>query len=145
MVEYRERLKWAMEQGPRAPVTVRALSTRLGMSYQAVRKVLIGESHAFSAANHENAAAFLGVSGHWLTSGRGPRLADTTSAPLTAQEPAPASLVNKPLHPDAWIAEAIRTLEAMAPEDRRAAVLNLRVFCTTLGTPGIGQALPVAA
>lgn len=145
MVEYKERLKWAMEMGPKAPVTVRQLATQLRLSYQGVRKVCIGDSHAFSTPNHENAAAFLGVSSSWLASGKGLRLAGQDNASTAAQEIQPPSLTPGFVHEDAWIAEAIKTLESMSPQDRRAAVLNLRVFRTTLNTPSDGQALPVAA
>lgn len=50
-----------------------------------------------------------------------------------------------PDQPDPWIAEAVRTLAGLSEQDRRAAVLCLRAFVHTLGPPGDGQALPVAA
>jgi len=47
------------------------LAERLGVSYQAVSKVLKGQSTAFSAYNNAHAARFLGVSGDWLATGEG--------------------------------------------------------------------------
>ncbi len=46
--------------------------------------------------------------------------------------------------PDSWLAEAMRILEALNAEDRRAAVLCLRAFVMNLGPPRDGQALSVA-
>lgn len=143
MVEYGDRLKWAMHNKPGGPASVRDLSNALGLSYQAVRKVLIGESHAMTAENNERAATWLGVTSRWLATGRGPRHLPTAPDPR-ASEP-PATYQNAPPHADPWICEAIRTLEAMTLPDRRAAVLNLRVFKLSLLTPGDGQALPMAA
>lgn len=45
---------------------------------------------------------------------------------------------------DSWISEAVRILEALNVEDRRAAVLNLRTFVMSIGPPRDGQALSVA-
>lgn len=150
MVEFGERLKWAMQHRPGGEWTVRQLSSAMGLSYQAVRKVLIGESRAFTAENNDKAASLLGVHSRWLATGKGPahtgappdppaspyHLSEHTARPYRAT---PAA------HPDVWINEAIRTLEALNPEDRRAAVINLRVFRSQLSTPEDGQALPVAA
>lgn len=45
---------------------------------------------------------------------------------------------------DAWLAEGNRILASLSPEDRRAAVLSLRLFVQNLGPPRDGQALSVA-
>lgn len=68
MVEYKDRLVWAMK---RAGKSRRDLATRLNLSYQAVRKVALGESRCFTAPNNAAAAAFLGVSSRWLATGLG--------------------------------------------------------------------------
>jgi phage repressor protein C with HTH and peptisase S24 domain len=84
MVEYRERLKQAMEAARVSPTD---LAKHLGISYQAVRKVTEGESAAFNAANNSLAAEMLNVSPDWLARGRGPR-ERVPAAPLFAvQEP----------------------------------------------------------
>ncbi len=144
MVDYKDRLKWAMDNRPEGKADTRALSKAMDLSYQAVRKVLMGDTNAFNAANNDIAAAWLGVHSRWLATGKGPRHLTESTAPGTRENQGAYRVTPAP-HDDTWIAEAIRTLEAMTPEDRRAAVLNLRVFNATLQTPGAGQALPVAA
>jgi transcriptional regulator with XRE-family HTH domain len=93
---------------------------------------LAGYSNQSSIGNLENRAtgqggnrigaiaAALGVSVVWLLNGP-----DADEAP--------------------FIAEAVRTLASLSEQDRRAAVLCLRAFVHSLGPPGDGQALPVAA
>jgi hypothetical protein len=152
--DYKDRLTWAMKE---AGVTVTMLAAHLGISYQGVKKVADGKSSAFSAANNETAAAYLKINSRWLATGKGPiRPADEKNEPLSfqsAERIAPFGVRDKEapyvkagfLHEDAWIAEAIRTLQELSEQDRRAAVLNLRVFVATLDKPDHGQALPVAA
>lgn len=70
MVEYRERLANAMKE---ANVQASELAGAVGISYQAVKKVLDGVSNAFSADNNSKAAKFLHVSSDWLATGRGER------------------------------------------------------------------------
>lgn len=72
MVDYKDRLDEAMRE---AGVTTTTLAKHLGVSYQAVKKVLDGKSGAFTAKNNDEAAAFLGVTSHWLSSGRKPKRA----------------------------------------------------------------------
>lgn len=69
MVDYAERLKAAMNA---AGVDTRALSNHLGLSYQGVRKVVLGENRHFDLPNHLAAARFLRVRGDWLALGEGP-------------------------------------------------------------------------
>ncbi|MCB4365424.1 hypothetical protein KIH07_16900 [Hydrogenophaga taeniospiralis] len=152
--DYRDRLNWAMKE---VGTTAQRLADHMGVSYQAVKKVMDGKTKAFSAANNDVAAAFLGITSRWLATGKGPiKAADAidVEASFTPRERSPAAGVSdiKPpdirpafLHEDAWIAEAIRTLQSLSDQDRRAAVLNLRVFVATLDKPGDGQALSVAA
>lgn len=68
MVEYSERLAWAMKQ---RGVSVRDLADKLDVSYQAAKKVLDGKSAAFSAPNNARAAKLLGVDSDWLALGEG--------------------------------------------------------------------------
>lgn len=50
------------------------LAEELGVSYVAVKKVLDGQTRAFTAENNSKAAAFLGVSPDWLATGKGEML-----------------------------------------------------------------------
>lgn len=68
MIEYHERLQAAMAS---RGVTVSQLASGMGVSYQAVKRVLDGLSKAFSAANNTRASAFLRVSPDWLATGMG--------------------------------------------------------------------------
>lgn len=72
MVAYKDRLREAMND---AGVKTQALADALGVSYQACRKVLIGETNSFTAANNSRAAEFLGVSPSWLADGTGEKAA----------------------------------------------------------------------
>lgn len=47
------------------------LAKALGVSYQAVKRVLDGKSAAFTAPNNSQAARYLGVSTDWLATGEG--------------------------------------------------------------------------
>lgn len=80
MIEYSARLKAAMDK---RGVTVSALAGGMGVSYQAVKRVLDGLSKAFSAANNTKAAAFLSVRPDWLATGEG--LMDTTAFDTNVQ------------------------------------------------------------
>lgn len=68
MVDYKERLEKAMKA---AGVDITELARSVGVSYQAARKVLEGESKAFTAENNAKAAARLNVSSDWLATGMG--------------------------------------------------------------------------
>lgn len=68
MIEYSERLKAAMDA---RSITVSQLSSGMGVSYQAVKRVLEGLSKAFSAANNAKAAAYLEINPDWLATGQG--------------------------------------------------------------------------
>lgn len=78
MVEYRERLEAAMKAAGKSTAEVAAA---LGVSYQAVRKLLNGSTHAFSAENNAAAARFLNVSSDWLSTGKGPRVGTAEPTP----------------------------------------------------------------
>jgi hypothetical protein len=68
MVEYKDRLALAMKLNG---VDEHKLKKALGISYQAVRKVLDGKSASFSALNNSKAAIFLQVNPFWLIEGVG--------------------------------------------------------------------------
>lgn len=78
MVEFKDRLAEAMR---RAGVKTQPLATALGISYQAVKKVLEGGSKSFSAINNNKAAKILGVSPDWLSSGEGDMQIHVTDDP----------------------------------------------------------------
>ena len=80
MVDYSGRLKEAMG----GVISVRALATGVGVSYQAVKKVLDGTSRAFSAEDNSKVASFLSVDPTWLATGQG-----AMRAPLPVQEMRP--------------------------------------------------------
>lgn len=86
MVEYRDRLKQAMDEA-KPKVSIAALARAMGISYQAVKKVVDGASNSFSAENNSRAAKLLGVSSDWLASGRLPKTAAPSPSPLFAAEP----------------------------------------------------------
>lgn len=65
--EYKDRLTKAMSQ---AGFSTQALADALGISYQAVRKVL--EGGKFGTTNNAKAAKVLQVNSDWLATGRGP-------------------------------------------------------------------------
>lgn len=75
MVDYWSRLKPEMEA---KGVTKADLSRKLGISYQAIKKVVDGG--AFGVENNFKAARLLGLSPEWLSSGRGPKYASQVNA-----------------------------------------------------------------
>jgi phage repressor protein C with HTH and peptisase S24 domain len=79
MIEYSDRLKAAMEA---RAASVSQLATGMGVSYQAVKRVLDGLSKAFSAANNARAAAFLLVNPDWLATGEGDMQVENLKAPI---------------------------------------------------------------
>ena len=86
MVDYSERIAASMKH---AGVSVSKLAAHLAISYQAVKKVVDGKSHAFTAENNAKAAAFLGVDPNWLATGKGVMLqcSTETSPPATVKVP----------------------------------------------------------
>lgn len=70
MVEYGDRLQQAMSA---AGMSTSELARRMGLSYQAVKKVLNGGS--FNTENNSAAAKVLGVHSDWLATGKGERVA----------------------------------------------------------------------
>lgn len=66
MVDYVERLELALKH---AQVTPKDLQAHLGVSYQAMKKLMDGVSKSLSAENHARAARFLGINSYWLATG----------------------------------------------------------------------------
>lgn len=83
MVDYGERLSQAMKA---AGISTTELAARMGLSYQAVRKVTTGASKAFSAVNNARAASILGVPADQLALGKS--ATSRTSASHVAEEQA---------------------------------------------------------
>jgi len=139
MVDYKDRLAAAMKE---AGVTKTQLAARLGVSYQAIKKLIDGVSHSMTAANNAAAAAYLQVSSEWLATGKGPmRLVGDAHSHTQGDKVAPAETQDIR---DEWLDEAVRLLRDLSANDRRAAVLNLRMFVAMLAPPASGQALHVA-
>jgi phage repressor protein C with HTH and peptisase S24 domain len=87
VVEYKDRLADAMKA---AGVSTTRLARELDISYQAVKKVLLGGSAAFNTENNAAAARYLGVNSDWLATGKGERAAPTVAAaPNTIYETKP--------------------------------------------------------
>jgi transcriptional regulator with XRE-family HTH domain len=135
MVDYKDRLQEAMKD---AGVSKQGLADALGVSYQAIKKVLDGLTHSLTAANNDAAALKLGVNSRWLATGKGPKK-PSESTPHRVESP-PAEYIAQ----DEWLREGIQILAALTPADRRAAVLSLRLFVAQLDPPRNGQALQVA-
>ena len=97
MVDYAERLAGAMKHSGATKTT---LANAIGISYQAVKKVLDGGSRSLSAENNAKAARFLGVSSHWLATGDGEMLEGASSSAAVAvsrppQEPAESAQMSE--------------------------------------------------
>ena len=102
MSTYNERLAIAMTRAGATPAT---LAKELGLSYQAVKKVMDGLSSAFNAQNHDKAASFLGVSSSWLANDLGP---------MVHSEAQPARLTPAAL----FLAESFDALPRATTEER---------------------------
>lgn len=92
--EYKDRLKHAMLA---AMVSTPRLAEQMGLSYQAVRKVLQGGSRSFTAENNARAAYVLGVDPNWLATGSPKPKPGSKTVPLTPHD-APAFDLDA--HPD---------------------------------------------
>ncbi len=94
---YAARLQEAMRAAGRDPAdtsSVGWLAEQLGVSYQASKKALSGDTKALTAENNVKAAHALGVSSEWLATGEGPRNGDEhllSRDLLRALQAAPAS------------------------------------------------------
>lgn len=90
MIEYSDRLNAALKA---RSTSISQLAAGMGVSYQAVKRVLDGLSKAFSAANNTKAAAFLRISPDWLATGQG----DMEAAFDANTRPAPMGMRSYPV------------------------------------------------
>ena len=118
MVAYKDRLREAMND---AGVKTQALADALGVSYQACRKVLIGETNSFTAANNSRAAEFLGVSPSWLVDGIGERTAGQNRTLSLVRSPVEGELANQDA---AQATEFLRQAFKSASPDLRTLLLS---------------------
>lgn len=77
MTEYGARLEHALTE---RKVSATALAKHMGVSYQAVKRVIDGKTAEFSASNHAKAASYLNISPDWLLSGAGDMTPSATAA-----------------------------------------------------------------
>lgn len=69
------------------------LARAMGISYVAVKKVLDGQTRAFTAENNSKVAALLGVSADWLATGDGGMRKDGAEPPpAPTAEPTPQTM-----------------------------------------------------
>lgn len=66
--DYQARLQWAMAE---AKETISTLHPKLGISYQAMKKVVTGGTKRLASHNHTEAARLLKVDPRWLATGEG--------------------------------------------------------------------------
>lgn len=76
--DYAERLKTAM--GGDTPDRITKLAKALDLTYNAVKKVVTGDTRYFIVPNHYRAARLLGVRPEWLGLGEGPMREEATTA-----------------------------------------------------------------
>jgi len=124
MVAYKDRLSEAMRD---AGVKTQALADALGVSYQACRKVLIGETNSFTAANNSRAAEFLGVSPSWLADGTGEK---------TVGQHRTLSLVRPPVEGAPKNQEAAQTTEVLRQAFKAASPDLRALLLSTLNVAG---------
>lgn len=73
-MDYTERLHAAMRlagMDPLAPASITALAVALGVSYQAVKKLVDGTSKKMDVAHNVKASRFLRVDSEWMATGEG--------------------------------------------------------------------------
>ena len=101
MVELGERLAVAMrERG----VSISALATGVGMSYQGIRKIVRGETREIAAKNCDKIAAFLHINGRWLATGAGEMSSGgAANQPTTEDLPNGAILIDPDKTKRIWV------------------------------------------
>ena len=108
MLEYKDRLVKAMDA---AGCSAQRLANEIGLSYQAVKKVIDGKTNSFSAENNSKAAKYLGVTSDYLALGiQDPRSDCAMTSDLVQTHPVDISNAQIP---DPIIAD----LDALDPED----------------------------
>ena len=131
-----ERLREAMNGEPKR--TGAELARACNVKQPSVIDWLSGKSRSMDGNNLIDAAEFLGVNAKWLIKGVGlmrPGSATSTmpSAHIATHTDAPPIYPAAPTDP--WLSEGTDILRRLDPADRRAAVLQLRVFVAQLGPP----------
>lgn len=111
MVEFKDRLKFAMDQ---AGAGREALRAKLQISRVAVDKLLDGRSKSMSAENCAHAAQFLGVDGFWLATGKGDP--HPVRAEHTAREPLPKYA---PVKSAPWPMQTVSLAEYLSLSERQ--------------------------
>lgn len=113
------------------------LGYQLGMTPQAIAKVLSGKSKSMSAANNAAAAQQLGVQADWLARGTGAPLAPAAPAGFAATEPAASAYApSAPLHHS-----TIEALRALDPQTRGRVEQMLRLAMQLPAEPALGGAI----
>lgn len=86
MVDYKDRLAQAMEA---AQIKTAELADKLGLSYQAIKKVVDGTTKALTAENSARAAQVLNINSDWLALGEGEMSRGRAQVPHGDLTPAP--------------------------------------------------------
>lgn len=129
-----ERLHEAMNGKPKR--TGAELARACNVKQPSVSDWLSGKSRSMDGSNLIDAAEFLGVNAKWLIKGvglmrPGSETGATPSAHLVTNTEVPEIYHSVPADP--WLSEGTDILRRLEPADRRAAVLQLRVFVAQLG------------
>lgn len=132
MVDYSERFNEAMKL---RSVSTSMLAKELGITYQAIKKILDGKSAALSAENNAKAAKYLQINSYWLATGEESMALQESSAtpPLAvliqrlSRELQHVDAANRPL-----LAHAIKVW-ADAPEQWERLVQQLRNLGVDVG------------
>lgn len=97
MDEYKDRLLSAMK---RVNMTTQQLADKIGISYQAVKKVIDGKSAGFGIINNVRAADVLQVNSNWLVTGSGEMAIFTSpNSSQTDKMPVEIDLEGNPNYP----------------------------------------------
>lgn len=119
--DYASRLKEAL--GGDTPELTKGLAKELGLTYNAVKKVLARDSNAFNVVNHYKAARFLNVRPEWLALGEDPmRPAPSEAAPADVVDYRTLALMIIAEHPDVDARDPL--LELIELTDKKAAQLR---------------------
>lgn len=143
MANYGERLNDAMKL---RTVSTSMLAKEIGITYQAVKKILDGKSAALSAENNAKAAKYLQINSYWLATGE-----DAMAIPEASTAAALSVLIQRLSHELQTVDAANRPLLAHAikswadtPEQWERLVQQLRNLGVDAGlaTPAEAPALP---
>ncbi len=123
MVDYKDRLNEAMKD---AGITTSGLAGKLELTYQAVDKVLKGNTKELTASNNSRAALVLNVNTDWLATGKGSK---KRGAPLASEDSAkPVGHISP-----SEVAELVRLYAACNDKGRNVVMAGLRDACLRYG------------